>query len=102
MTQVVELVATDRPENGFTAFYREQAPLVFQLATRLGCDAHSASDCVDEVFTRLARSWQFVEQPAVFVRRATVNHLQRQRRRYTPRSQCRPADPPRRIEHHLW
>ncbi len=58
--------------DSFDAFYREQAPAVFDLALRHGGDHAIAVDCVDAVFAELAARWRRVSDPVRFSRRAAV------------------------------
>lgn len=76
----------------FQAFYREQAPAVFDLAVRHGSGREVARDCVDAVFGELAGNWRRVSDPVRFSRRAAVLFL-RGTRRHGGRAlarRCRP------------
>lgn len=64
----------------FQAFYREQAPAVFDLAVRHGSGQEGARVCVEAVFGELADNWRRVSDPVRFSRRAAVLFLRAGRR----------------------
>ncbi len=83
---------TEQRSDSFDAFYRAQAPAVFDLALRHGGDHTIAVDCVDAVFAELAARWQQVTDPDRFSRRAAVLFVCGIRRRHVrTRLSCRPV-----------
>lgn len=91
-TDQVSHRSVEAGSSDFAAFYRAQAPAVFDLALRHGGDHAVAADCVDAVFSELAGHWRRVSDPVRFSRRAAVLFLCGSRRRAggLPH-RCRPA-----------
>ena len=72
---------TEQTDSGFTAFYRDQASAVFDLALRHCGDRRVAQDCVTTVFAHLCNHWMRVRDPVRFSRRAAVLYVHSSRRR---------------------
>ena len=69
-------------DGGFDAFYRAQAPAVFDLALRHGGgDQEIAAECVHAVFRQLSDHWLRVRDPLRFSRRAAVLYVRGSHRR---------------------
>jgi hypothetical protein len=85
------MMQSEHVDNGFAAFYREQAPAVFNLALRHGGDQDIAAECVDTVFTQLEGHWLHVSDPIRFSRRAAVLYVRGSHRRNGRRAvRCQP------------
>jgi len=86
------MMQTENANTGFAAFYREQAPAVFDLALRHGGDQGIAAECVDRVFTQLQDHWLRVSDPVRFSRRAAVLYVRGSHRRGGRRApRCQPV-----------
>jgi hypothetical protein len=75
------MMQTEQVDSGFAAFYRDQAPAVFDLALRHGGDQTIAAECVDTVFRGLEDHWLRVRDPIRFSRRAAVLYVRGSHRR---------------------
>jgi hypothetical protein len=85
------MMQSEHVDSGFAAFYREQAPAVFNLALRHGGDQDIAAECVDTVFTQLEGHWLHVSDPIRFSRRAAVLYVRGSHRRSNRRAlRCQP------------
>lgn len=65
-------MTTDPRTISFEAFYRAQAPAVFELALRHAGDHRIATACVTAVFDELRGHWSRISDPLRFCRRAAV------------------------------
>ena len=86
------MMQTEHADGGFAAFYREQAPAVFDVALRHGGDQDIAAECVDTVFRQLEGNWLHVRDPIRFSRRAAVLYVRGSHKRGGRRApRCRPV-----------
>ena len=83
-------MTTDPRTLEFDAFYRAQAPAVFELALRHAGDHHVATECVAAVFHELRGHWNRISDPLRFCRRAAVLFVCRSRGRWGVRTHHRP------------
>lgn len=86
------MMQTEHADGGFDAFYRAQAPAVFDLALRHGGDREIAAECVQKVFGQLSDHWVRVADPLRFSRRAAVLYVRGSHRRGGRRTpvRCQP------------
>jgi hypothetical protein len=85
-------MAATQLSDAFDTFYREQAPVVFDLALRHGGDHTTAIACVDAVFAELSGHWGTISDPMRFARRAAVLFVCGSRRRVGHAMRlCRPG-----------
>ena len=98
----------DTPD--FSAWYREQHPLVLAALTVASGRADVAADATDEAFVRAYERWERVRRmasPGGWLYRVALNDLRRRCRRQAIerellRRQELPAAPPPAVEPHLW
>lgn len=66
----------------FESLYRERLTSMVRLAYAIVYDRGTAEEIVHDVFVKMARSWNRIEQPGPYLRRAVVNEsISRVRRR---------------------
>lgn len=83
-------MTTDPRTISFDAFYRAQAPAVFELALRHAGDHRLATACVAAVFDELRGHWNRISDPLRFCRRAAVLFVCGSRRERGVRAHYRP------------